>query len=134
MNVLAVDVGGTNVKFLAAGRAEPRKFPSGPDMTPDLMVAGVKDLTADWSYECVSLGYPGIVLGGEIAAEPNNLGQGWIGFDFASAFGCPVKIMNDAAMQALGSYEGGVLLFLGLGTGLGSALVVDGVVVWMELG
>jgi polyphosphate glucokinase len=133
MNVLVVDVGGTNVKILATGQKESRRFPSGPTMTPRQMVSGVKKLAADWQYDVVSLGYPGLVLRGRVAAEPHNLAPGWIGFDFKAAFGCPVKIINDAAMQALGSYQGGELLFLGLGTGLGSALVVDSVVVPMEL-
>jgi len=133
MNVLVVDVGGTNVKLLATGQKEPRRFPSGSTMTPRQMVAGVKKLTEDWKYDAVSIGYPGLVLRGRIAAEPHNLAKGWIRFDFAAAFGCPVKIINDAAMQALGSYKSGELLFLGLGTGLGSALVVEGIVVPMEL-
>src|SRR5262245_66226121 len=128
MNVLVVDVGGTNVKILATGQDEPRKFPSGPTLTPEQMVAGVKELAGEWQYDVVSLGYPGVVHQGRIVAEPHNLAQGWVGFDFAAAFGCPVKLLNDAAMQALGSYQGGVMLFLGLGTGLGSALVVEGVV------
>jgi polyphosphate glucokinase len=133
MNVLVVDVGGTNVKILATGQAEPRKFPSGPAMTPQMMVSGVKELAAEWKYDLVSVGYPGPVLHGRVGAEPHNLAPGWVGFDFEAAFGCPVKLLNDAAMQALGSYRGGLLLFLGLGTGLGSALVADGVVVPMEL-
>jgi len=134
MNVLAVDIGGTNVKILATGQDTPRKFPSGPKMTPRQMVAGVKKLAGTWKYDAVSLGYPGLVLKGSVALEPHNLGPGWVGFDFKAAFGRPVKLINDAAMQALGSYKGGTLLFLGLGTGLGSALVVEGVVVPMELG
>jgi predicted NBD/HSP70 family sugar kinase len=133
MNVLVVDVGGTNVKILATGQKESRRFPSGPKMTPRQMVTGVKKFAADWQYDVVSLGYPGLVLRGRVAAEPYNLVPGWIKFDFKAAFGRPVKILNDAAMQALGSYKGGDLLFLGLGTGLGSALVVDGVLVPMEL-
>ncbi|MBI3800277.1 MAG: ROK family protein [Deltaproteobacteria bacterium] len=133
MNVLVVDVGGTNVKILATGQTESRRFPSGPTMTPRQMVSGVKKFAGDWPYDVVSLGYPGLVLGGRIAAEPHNLAPGWIKCDFKAAFGRPVKILNDAAMQALGSYKGGELLFLGLGTGLGSALVVDGVLVPMEL-
>ncbi len=133
MTVLAVDIGGTNVKILATGQAEPRKFPSGPTITPGQMVSGVQELAKDWPYKAVSIGYPGVVLKGRIAAEPHNLGPGWVGFDFESAFECPVKVMNDAAMQALGSYHGGELLFLGLGTGLGSAMIVDGIVVPMEL-
>ncbi len=133
MNVLVVDVGGTNVKILVSGQDESRRFPSGPTMTPRQMVSGVKKFAADWQYDVVSLGYPGLVLRGRVAAEPHNLAPGWVGFDFKAAFGRPVKIINDAVMQALGSYKGGELLFLGLGTGLGSALVVDGVVVPMEL-
>ena len=134
MNVLAVDIGGTNVKILATGRDTPRRLSSGPKMTPMQMVAGVKKLAGTWKYDAVSLGYPGLVLKGCVALEPHNLGPGWVGFDFEAAFGRPVKLINDAAMQALGSYKGGTLLFLGLGTGLGSALVVEGVVVPMELG
>jgi polyphosphate glucokinase len=133
MNVLVADVGGTNVKILITGQTEPRKFPSGPTMTPEQMVAGVKELAGDWKYEAVSIGYPGRVHRGRIVADPHNLAAGWVRFDFEAAFGCPVKLLNDAAMQALGSYEGGLLLFLGLGTGLGSALVADGVVVPLEL-
>jgi len=133
MNVLVVDVGGTNVKCLATGQAEPRRFPSGPTLTPEAMVSGVKKLAEDWKYDVVSIGYPGRVLHGRIVADPRNLAPGWVGFDFDAAFGCPVKVMNDAAMQALGSYQGGLLIFLGFGTGLGSALVADGVVVPTEL-
>jgi polyphosphate glucokinase len=132
--VLAVDVGGTHVKVLATGQTEPRRFPSGPKMTAKQMVSGVKELTRDWKYDAVAIGYPGPVLRGRPAVEPHNLGRGWVGFNFKAAFGCPVKIINDAAMQALGSYKSGTLLFLGLGTGLGSALVVQGNVVPMELG
>jgi len=134
MNVLAIDVGGTNVKVLATGQKEPRKFPSGPKMTPKQMVSGVKKIANDWKYDVVSIGYPGLVLKGKPAAEPHNLGKAWVGFNFKSAFGCPVKIINDAAMQALGSYKSGVMLFLGFGTGLGSAIVAEGIVVPMELG
>src|SRR4029450_12545252 len=134
MNVLVVDVGGTNVKILATGQAEPRKFPSGPKLTAKGMVSGVRKSARNWEYDVVAIGYPGLVLQGRVAAEPHNLAPGWAGFDFAAAFGCPVKLINDAAMQALGSYKEGVLLFLGLGTGLGSALVAEGVVVPMELG
>lgn len=133
VKVLAVDIGGTNVKILAAGESEPRKFPSGSDLSPRLMVAGVKKLAAGWSYDAVSIGYPGFVLRGRPVAEPHNLAPGWVRFDFEKAFGCPVRVINDAAMQALGSYKGGVMLFLGLGTGLGSAMVVDGVLEPMEL-
>jgi len=134
LRVLAVDIGGTNVKILATGHAEPRKFPSGKDMTPRMMVAGVKNLAADWEYDVVSIGYPGHVVGDRAVTEPRNLARGWVGFDFAAAFGHPVKVINDAAMQALGSYKGGTMLFLGLGTGLGSALMVRGHIVPMELG
>jgi predicted NBD/HSP70 family sugar kinase len=133
MNVLVVDIGGTGVKILATGQSERRRFPSGPTMTPQEMVTGVKELAADWKYDVVSIGYPGLVLRGQIALEPHNLAPGWIGFDFQSALGCPVTVMNDAAMQALGSFEGGLMLFLGLGTGLGSALVAEGAVWPMEL-
>jgi len=134
MNVLVVDIGGTNVKILATGQDEPRKFPSGSKLTPEQMVSGVKELAGEWQYDVVSVGYPGPVLQGRVVAEPYNLSSGWTGFNFEAAFGCPVKLMNDAAMQALGSYKGGVLLFLGLGTGFGAALVADGVVTPMELG
>jgi len=136
MNALVVDVGGTNVKILASGQTEPRKFPSGPSLTPERMVKGVQELARTepaWKYEVVSIGYPGVVVRGRIMAEPYNLAPGWVGFDFSAAFGCPVKLLNDAAMQALGSYQGGVLLFLGLGTGLGSAMIADGVIIPMEL-
>ena len=132
--VLVVDVGGTNVKILATGEKEPRKFTSGPKLTPKLMVAGVKNLAKDWRYDRVSIGYPGAVRKGRPVREPANIARGWVRFDFAGAFGCPVRIINDAAMQALGGYNGGKLLFLGLGTGLGSAMIADGVVIPMELG
>jgi polyphosphate glucokinase len=134
MNVLAIDVGGTHIKILATGEKTSRKFESGPKMTAKQMVRGVKKLAADWSYDAVSIGYPGPVLHGRILHEPHNLGPGWVGFDFKKAFGCPVKVINDAAMQALGSYKGGSMLFLGFGTGLGSAMVVDGLLEPMELG
>jgi len=134
MNVLVVDIGGTSIKILATGQDEPRKFPSGSKLTPEQMVSGVKELAGEWQYDVVSVGYPGPVLQGRVVAEPYNLASGWTGFDFEAAFGRPVKLMNDAAMQALGSYKGGVLLFLGLGTGFGAALVTDGVVTPMELG
>jgi len=133
VNVLVVDVGGTNIKILASGQTEPRKFPSGKKLTPEQMVSGVKELAGDWQYDVLSIGYPGVILQGKIATEPHNLAKGWVGFDLQAAFGRPVKLINDAAMQALGSYEKGVLLFLGLGTGLGSAMVVGGVVVPMEI-
>ena len=134
MNVLVVDVGGTHVKILATGQHEPMKFLSGPALTAKQMVAGVRKLARDWQYDVVSIGYPGPVLRNHPVAEPHNLGAGWVGFDFEAAFGCPVKIVNDAAMQALGSYNGGRMLFLGLGTGLGTTMVVDGIVEPMELG
>src|SRR3981189_3498707 len=133
-NVLVVDVGGTSVKLLASGQTEHRSFPSGPTMTPKRMVSEIKKLAAGWMHDVVSIGYPGPVLRGRPVAGPPNLGRGWVGFNFAAAFGRPVRIINDAAMQALGSYKGGKMLFLGLGTGLGSALVVDGIVEPMELG
>jgi polyphosphate glucokinase len=132
--VLVVDVGGNAVKILASGHKVHRSLPSGPKMTPKDMVSGVKKLTADWAYNVVSIGYPGPVLHSRPVAEPHNLGRGWVGFDFARAFGRPVKVINDAAMQALGSYRGGKMLFLGLGTGLGSTMIVDGIVGPMELG
>ena len=131
--VLVIDVGGTSVKILATGQQEHRSFPSGRKMTPKEMVVGVKKLAAGWDYDAISMGYPGPVLHGRPLAEPHNLGKGWVGFDFAGAFGDPIKVINDAAMQALGSYEGGKMLFLGLGTGLGTAMVVDGIVEPMEL-
>jgi polyphosphate glucokinase len=132
-SVLVVDVGGTSVKILATGQTERRSFRSGPALTPRQMVSGVKKLAADWKYDVVSIGYPGAVLGDRPIAEPRNLGRGWVGFDFARAFGCPVKVVNDAAMQALGSYKGGKMLFLGLGTGLGSAMIIEGIVAPMEI-
>jgi polyphosphate glucokinase len=134
MKVLVVDVGGTHVKVLVTGQTEPRKFLSGPKLTAARMVSGVKKLARDWKYEAVSIGYPGPVLHDRPIADPCNLGHGWVGFKFRAAFGRPVRIVNDAAMQALGSYKGGKMLFLGLGTGLGTALIVDGIVEPMELG
>jgi polyphosphate glucokinase len=134
MQVLVVDVGGTNVKLLATGQTERRKFASGPTMTAEQMVAGVRAAADGWKYDAVSIGYPGPILRGKPVSEPHNLGPGWVGFDFEAAFGCPVKVINDAAMQALGSYQGGRMLFLGLGTGLGSAMIVDGIIEPMELG
>ncbi len=134
MNVLVVDIGGTNVKILATGQETRRTFPSGPKLTAARMVPQVKELAGDWPYDVVSIGYPGPVLNGRPVAEPMNLAPGWVGFDYSIAFGRPVKLINDAAMQALGSYRGGKLLFLGLGTGLGTTLVVNGSVEPMELG
>jgi polyphosphate glucokinase len=133
MNILVVDVGGTHVKLLATGRPERVKLDSGPTLTAEHMVAAVREATLGWGYDVVSIGYPGPVRDGRPAAEPKNLAPGWVGFDYERAFGRPVRIINDAAMQALGSYEGGRMLFLGLGTGLGSALVVDGLVQPLEL-
>jgi polyphosphate glucokinase len=132
--VLAIDIGGNNVKVLMSGQKEARKFPSGPRLTPRRMVAGVKAITKDWKYDLVSIGYPGVVHDDRITAEPVNLGRGWVRFSFRTAFRRPVKVVNDAVMQAIGSYRGGTMLFLGLGTGLGTALVVNGHVVPMELG
>ena len=134
MDVLVIDIGGTHVKVLATGQKERRRFESGPRLTPQLMVAGVKQMTKDWEYDVVSIGYPGPVSHNRPTAEPQNLAKGWVGFDFKAAFKCPVKVINDATMQALGSYRNGTMLFLGFGTGLGSALVVEGAVVPMELG
>jgi polyphosphate glucokinase len=134
MKVLALDIGGTHVKILATNQKVPQKFASGPKLTAKQMVATVKKLAASRSYDVVSLGYPGPVLHGHILHEPRNLGPGWMNCDFKKAFGCPVKVINDAAMQALGSYKGGSMLFLGLGTGLGSAMIVDGLLEPMELG
>lgn len=133
MNILVIDVGGTNVKVMAPGQNEPVKIPSGIGMTPSLMVSEVKKAIGAAKYAGVSIGYPGPVINGKPALEPHNLAPGWVGFDYAKAFSCPVKIVNDAAMQALGSYEGGRMLFLGLGTGLGSALMIDGVLAPLEL-
>ncbi|MCI0462864.1 MAG: ROK family protein [Gemmataceae bacterium] len=133
MKVLVIDIGGTNVKILATGQQEPHKIPSGLEMTAERMVQAVRAAAADWEYEAVSIGYPGPVIRGQILLEPRNLGPGWMGFDFSKALERPVKIINDAAMQALGSYEGGRMLFLGLGTGLGSALIVERVIAPMEL-
>ncbi len=134
MDVLVIDVGGTHVKIIATGQEDKREFASGPALTAQEMVSGVRDLAGEWSYDVVSIGYPGPVLHDRPVADPNNLGRGWMGFDFNAAFKRPVKVMNDAAMQALGSYKKGKMLFLGLGTGLGSALIVEGIVEPMELG
>jgi polyphosphate glucokinase len=131
--VLAIDVGGSHVKTRVSGNRDMRQFESGPTLTPRQMVARVLKENGDLKYDAVSIGYPGVVVHGKIVTEPFNLGRGWVGFDFRKAFGRPVQVMNDAAMQAVGSYEGGRMLFLGLGTGLGSALIVDGTVAPMEL-
>jgi polyphosphate glucokinase len=131
--VLVIDVGGNTVKLLATGQKKPRKFPSGPTMTAKAMVREAKKMVRDWDYDVVSIGYPGPVIHGRPLRDPHNLGPGWVNFDFQRALGRPVKIMNDAAMQGLGSYKQGRMLFLGLGTGLGSAMIVDGLLEPMEL-
>jgi polyphosphate glucokinase len=131
--ILAIDVGGSHVKFMTDAVQEKRAFESGPHITPAAMVKKVKSLTKDWSYDCISIGYPGPVARNRPTTEPHNLGKGWAGFDFEKAFALPTKVVNDALMQALGSYRGGKMLFLGLGTGLGSSLIVDGALVPMEL-
>jgi polyphosphate glucokinase len=133
MKILVVDVGGTNMKMLATGQTARRRMPSGPTLTPHAMVAAVEKLTRDLKYDVISIGVPTLVMRGRVVAEPANLGTGWMGFNFEKAFGRPVKVINDAAMQALGSYRRGRLLFLGIGTGLGSALVLNGVVEPLEL-
>jgi polyphosphate glucokinase len=133
MEILVVDVGGSYVKIRASSGEEIRRTPSGPTATPQQMVDRILELADGWHFDVITLGYPGEVRGGRPSLEPNHLGRGWVGFDFQSAFRRPVKIINDAAMQALGSYQGGRMLFLGLGTGLGSAMVVDDVVQPMEL-
>ncbi len=132
--ILVADVGGTHVKLLVTGENEPRKFISGSALTPELMMAQIEHLISDWDHDAVSIGYPGPVLDGRPAADPANLGKGWGGFDFEAAFGCPVKIINDAAMQAIGSYRSGRMLFLGFGTGLGAAMIINGTVEPVELG
>src|SRR5262245_60455016 len=133
MKVLVVDVGGTHVKILASGIRQPIKIASGPTLTPKAMVRQVREAARTWRYDAVSIGYPGAVLHGKPLSEPRNLGPGWVGFDFRRAFGRPVRVINDAAMQALGSYKGGRMLFLGPGTGLGTALIIDGILEPMEL-
>lgn len=132
--VLAVDVGGSHVKMLLNGARERRRFNSKKKLTPRDMVAGVLEHAADWSYEAVSVGLPAVVKSGQVVHEPVNLGKGWVGFDFEAAFGKPTKVINDAAMQAVGTYQGGRMLFLGLGTGLGSTMIVEGILQPMELG
>ncbi len=133
MDILVIDVGGTHVKILATGQHESRKFDSGPKLNAKRMVRGVQELAKDWSYDVVTIGYPGLVLHGRAVADPHNLARGWVRFDYEAAFERPVRIVNDAAMQALGSYQGGKMLFLGLGAGLGSTLIVDGIIEPMEL-
>jgi len=134
MKVLVVDIGGTYVKILATGQEEPKRFESGKKLTPQKMVSEVTELARGWKYDVVAMGYPGVVANGHPAREPRNLAPGWVGFEYDDAFECPVKILNDAAMQALGSYRGGVMLFLGLGTGVGSAIVAHDTVIPMEVG
>jgi polyphosphate glucokinase len=134
MKILVIDIGGTNVKMLASGQETPRKFPSGPEMTPERMVAGVLSATKDWEYDAITIGFPAPILCSQPMTEPVNLGPGWMGFDFGAAFRIPVKVVNDAAIQALGSYQGGKMLFLGMGTGLGAAVIMDGVLEPLELG
>jgi polyphosphate glucokinase len=131
--ILVIDVGGTSIKVLATGWTEMRKVPSGRTMTAIAMVEGVKNAVGNWDYDVVSIGYPGPVIHGRPLRDPHNLAPGWVHFNFEKAFGCPVKIVNDAAMQALGCYKKGRMLFLGLGTGLGSAMIVDGLLEPMEL-
>ena len=133
-NILTIDVGGRNVKLLATGHHEPVKIRSGKTMTPSRLVTAVQRATKKWKFDAISIGYPGLVRHDGPHSEPLNLGPGWVGFDFAAAFGKPVRIINDAAMQAIGSYNGGRMLFIGLGTGLGSALITENVVVPVELG
>ncbi len=130
---LVIDVGGTHVKLLVSGRRVPVKLDSGPRLTPRAMVQGVREATADWRFDRITIGYPGPVVNGRPARDPRNLAPGWLRFDFTRAFGRPVRIVNDAAMQALGSYDGGRMLFMGLGTGLGTALVGEGFVLPLEL-
>lgn len=133
MKILVIDVGGSNVKIMCTGQKDERRMPSGPSMTAAQMAAGVRQLAKGWKYDRVSIGYPGVVVRNRPTTEPHNLAKGWVGFDYEGAFGCPVRIVNDAAMQALGGYRGGKLLFLGFGTGLGTTMIVDGVLIPMEL-
>jgi len=133
MKVLVIDIGGSHVKVLATGRKTPIKISSGPSMTAGTMARDVRKAVAGWTYDAISIGYPGVVLHGKPISEPRNLGGGWVGFRFKKAFRCPVTVINDAAMQAIGSYKGGRMLFLGLGTGLGSALIIDGILEPTEL-
>jgi predicted NBD/HSP70 family sugar kinase len=133
VKILVIDVGGSHVKLLATGRRIPIKVPSGPALTPRQMVSEVREATVDWKFDAITIGYPGPVVRNKPSKEPVNLGDGWTRFNFQRAFDCPVRMINDAAMQALGSYAGRTMLFLGLGTGLGTTLVVDGVIVPLEL-
>jgi polyphosphate glucokinase len=132
--ILAIDIGGSHVKVMTNKDRTKREFVSGPDLSAKTMVKEVRKLTEDWSYDVISVGYPGVVVRNRPLVDPHNLGRGWASFDFEKAFGRPTQVVNDALMQALGSYEGGRMLFLGLGTGLGSAMILDGVLVPMELG
>jgi polyphosphate glucokinase len=134
VKILVIDIGGTNVKMLVMGKDEPRKFPSGPELTPQRLIEGVLVATRDWDYEAISIGFPGPILCGQPIVEPNNLGTGWMGFDFECAFGKPVRVINDAAMQALGSYNGGKMLFIGLGTGVGATVIMNGAIDALEIG
>ena len=134
LKILAIDVGGSHIKALVTGETQHRKFDSGPTLTAEEMAVGVRQMVEGWNYDVASIGYPGPVHGGKPALEPQNLGNGWVDFDYAAALGCPVRMINDAAMQALGSYEGGKMLFLGLGTGLGSTMIVADQILPMELG
>jgi predicted NBD/HSP70 family sugar kinase len=134
MNTLVIDIGGTNVKLWRSEEAEKVKIPSGKKLTPQVLLDDVREALPDWALERVSIGYPGEVRNGRPSADPINLGPGWVDFDFDKAFKCPVRIMNDACMQALGSYEGGKMLYLGLGTGIGTALIADGVILPLALG
>jgi predicted NBD/HSP70 family sugar kinase len=134
MNILVIDIGGTNIKVWKTGESDKLKTPSGKTCSPTDLVKNVKELASDWEYERVSIGYPGEVRNGRPVAEPYNLGAGWVDFDYSEAFGVPTRIMNDACMQALGSYEGGRMLYLGLGTSIGCAFIIDGTIVPLALG
>lgn len=134
MNILVIDIGGTNIKIWKTGESDKDKVPSGDDFTPKMLVEEVGKLTAGWKFDRVSIGYPGNVRHGHPTAEPWNLGDGWVDFDYGDAFGCPVRIMNDAAMQALGSYEGGRMLYIGLGTSMGCTYIHDGTIIPLALG
>lgn len=133
MKVLVIDVGGSHVKIMVTGSQEERRMDSGPALTGVQMIRGVKALAKGWAFDRVAIGYPGVVERDKPVTEPHNLGAGWVGVDYAAGFGCPVRIINDAAMQALGGYQGGHMLFLGFGTGLGTAMIADGVIVPMEV-
>lgn len=133
MNILVVDIGGLSVKLALTGVAEPRSFPTPPHMTPQQLMQALGEISADWRFDRVSIGFPGPIRDNRPLREPVNLGTGWVDFDYAGAFGCPVRLINDAAMQALGSYRGGHMLFLGLGTGLGTTLIHDGHIIALEM-